>query len=211
MAHPRLLDIAVREFGGRGLDGASTRGIAAAAGTVMSSITYHYGGKEGLYLAAADHVATQMAAALGDVLAEAREGGDDAEGARAGIHRLLARMAEVMLSGRSDDWTLFILREQMRPTAAFDRLYDGAMGDLARTLAALVRVATGGADPRAAQVATITLIGQVTTLRSGRATCLRLLGHDALTDRDAADLTGRIAANIDAILDRLRAEQQGTA
>lgn len=54
MVQQRLLEIAIREFAAKGLDGASTRGIAAAAGTAMSSITYHYGGKEGLYLAAAD-------------------------------------------------------------------------------------------------------------------------------------------------------------
>src|SRR3546814_10523816 len=47
-------------FGRKGLDGASTRGIAKAAGTAMSSITYHYGGKEGLYLAAADYIVSQM-------------------------------------------------------------------------------------------------------------------------------------------------------
>ena len=52
-----ILIFAVREFGSKGLDGASTRGIAEAAGTAMSSITYHFGGKEGLYLAAAEHIA----------------------------------------------------------------------------------------------------------------------------------------------------------
>ena len=36
------------------------RAIATAAGTTMSSITYHYGGKQGLYLAAARHIADQM-------------------------------------------------------------------------------------------------------------------------------------------------------
>ena len=61
MVQSRLLDIAISEFGAKGLEGASTRGIAAAAGTAMSSITYHYGGKEGLYLAAADRIAERMA------------------------------------------------------------------------------------------------------------------------------------------------------
>src|SRR3546814_15646539 len=60
MIQNRLLETAVREFGRKGLDGASTRGIAKAAGTAMSSITYHYGGKEGLYLAAADYIVSQM-------------------------------------------------------------------------------------------------------------------------------------------------------
>src|SRR3546814_4551512 len=60
MIQNRLLETAVREFGRKGLDGASTRGLAKAAGTAMSSITYHYGRKEGLYLAAADYIVSQM-------------------------------------------------------------------------------------------------------------------------------------------------------
>jgi len=60
MVQNRLLETAIREFGAKGRDGASTRDIATAAGTAMSSITYHFGGKDGLYLAAADHLAEGM-------------------------------------------------------------------------------------------------------------------------------------------------------
>ena len=55
-----LLDCAVDHFGRFGFEGAATRAIAADCGTAMSSITYHFGGKEGLHLAAADHIAAQM-------------------------------------------------------------------------------------------------------------------------------------------------------
>src|SRR3546814_4837955 len=60
MIQNRLLETAVREFGRKGLDGASTRGIAKAAGTAMSSITYHYGGKEALHLAAGHYIVCPM-------------------------------------------------------------------------------------------------------------------------------------------------------
>src|SRR3546814_343550 len=56
----RLLNTAIDQFGRDGLEGASTRRIASAAGTTMSAITYHYGGKEGLYLAAARHIVEQI-------------------------------------------------------------------------------------------------------------------------------------------------------
>ena len=111
MVQSRLLDIAISEFGAKGLEGASTRGIAAAAGTAMSSITYHYGGKEGLYLAAADRIAERMSAVMGDPLELAHEiATDDAAGARAQIHRILGRLADKMASAESADWTLFVLR-----------------------------------------------------------------------------------------------------
>ncbi len=203
MAHARLLDIAIREFGSKGLDGASTRSIAAAARTAMSSITYHYGGKEGLYLAAADRIAELMATTMTESLPFDEALTDDPAAARARIHRILGQLTDKMASDASGEWTLFVMREQMRPSAAFDRIYGGVMGRMVRMLADLVRVATGQ-DMRAAQVATITLMGQVLALRASRATCLRLLERDALDADDIAEIKARIDANIDAILDSMR-------
>ena len=56
----RLIQVAIQRFGELGFDGASTRDIAAAADTTMSNITYHFGGKEGLYHAAAEAIVTIM-------------------------------------------------------------------------------------------------------------------------------------------------------
>ena len=212
MVQSRLLDIAISEFGAKGLEGASTRGIAAAAGTAMSSITYHYGGKEGLYLAAADRIAERMSAVMGDPLELAHEiASDDTAGARAQIHRILGRLADKMASAESADWTLFVLREQMNPGEAFERIYSGVMGQMVRKLGDLVCIATGHAEVRAARIATITLMGQVITLRANRATCLKLLERDTLEASDILDIKARIDANIDAILDSMRAEEQGQA
>ena len=212
MVPSRLLDIAISEFGAKGREGASTRGIAAAAGTAMSSITYHYGGKEGLYLAAADRIAERMASMLGDLLAFDEVIADrDAQGARAAIHSTLGQLAANMAGAENDDWTLFVLREQMKPGEAFERIYGGVMGRLFRGLAELVRIATGDGDLRAARITTITLMGQVVSLRSSRAACLKLLERDTLEPTDIVDIRARIDANIDAILDSMRAEEQGQA
>lgn len=90
MVQQRLLDIAIAEFGARGLEGASTREIARAAGTAMSSITYHYGGKDGLYLAAASYIAEQigdhMAPVIRDEGIPADTSPDDARGI---VHEIL--------------------------------------------------------------------------------------------------------------------------
>lgn len=212
MLQARLLDIAVSEFGRKGLDGASTRGIAKAADTAMSSITYHYGGKEGLYLAAADHVAERMSLDLAEPLAaEQAVSGDDPVAARAAIHRILATLIDRMAGEDSDGVTLFILREQMRPSAAFDRIYNGIMGQVTRLVTELICVASGDRDPRVAGIATMTLMGQVLVVRANRATTLRLLERERLSGQDIQDIKARIAANTDAIIDRLIAEERGTA
>ena len=69
----RLLDTAIEQFGRLGLEGASTRAIAAAANTAMSSITYHYGSKQGLYLAAAERIGEQIARRFAAALKDAPE------------------------------------------------------------------------------------------------------------------------------------------
>jgi len=207
MVQARLLDVAISEFGAKGLEGASTREIAAAAGTAMSSITYHYGGKEGLYLAAADHIASLMNdERLAEASAAAATIADPAE-ARAALKAMLVRFADRLVDPSSEAWTLFIVREQTRPTEAFSRIYGGAMGRMFEAMVRLVCVASGRADDLAARVTVITLAGQVLILKAGRATCRKLLEGRGDDEALVAALKDRIAANIDAILDRMIAEE----
>lgn len=205
MAHAKLLDVAVREFGSKGLDGASTRGIAAAAGTAMSSITYHYGGKEGLYDAAVRHIEASMATDMAAELADAPVP-DDPAAARAALHRILDLLAAKFLDRQDEHLSLLIMREQMNPTGAFDVFYAGAMGRVAEHSARLVRAATGAVDD-VARLATVSLFGQVVVWRVSRALADRLLGGPADDARRAA-ARALIARNTDCILDRLTAEAQ---
>ncbi|MDQ2893821.1 MAG: CerR family C-terminal domain-containing protein [Pseudomonadota bacterium] len=207
MTHERLLDIAIREFGLKGLEGASTRGIAAAAGTAMSSITYHYGSKEALYLAAADHIAAAMAEEMLPALALC-DPADwcNAAGARVGIHAIIARLAAKMASDSSANWSLFILREQMNPSEAFDRIYAGMMEQVMTRIADLTAIVTG-CSPRVARIATVTMLGQVLAIRASRASILRLLSIPALDASHADALAKQIHANTDAILDRMTAQE----
>lgn len=209
MVQARLLEIAIDAFGKRGLEGASTRQIAAAAGTAMSSITYHYGGKEGLYLAAADHIASRMAESLSPaMMVEIAEG--DAVGARKAVHGMLDALLDKMIRKQTESWSLFIVREQMNPTAAFSRLFDGPMGQMTRSLARFVRIAAGIPDGEDSRIAAVTLFGQVLVVRASRATMLRLLDVEAIDDTLAAHLRTRVRANTDAILDALTAEAKET-
>lgn len=208
MVQRRLLDIAVREFSLKGLEGASTREIAAAAGTVMSSITYHYGGKEGLYLATADYIAEQMGRGMvGEAMANQVEE-PDAAGACAALHDLFARFVDKMIDEQSAAWALFIVREQVNPTEAFERIWRGMMGRMMERVVTLVCIASGRRDRKAAQIATINLLGQVIVLRASRASCLKLLQTNNFDAADTAAIKARIAANLDAILDTLTAEQE---
>jgi AcrR family transcriptional regulator len=207
----RLLDIAIEQFGQHGLDGVSTREIAAAADTAMSSITYHYGGKEGLYLAAADEVAKQMGDLESVTVFDQIIARGDAAEARAAIATIMRNFLERLQDERSNAWALFIMREQLAPTEAFERIYAGPMGQTARVLVELICVATGAHDRAGARIAAISLLGQVLVLKAARATCRKMLERETLS-RDVIDqYAARVVANIDAILDRMIAERQEQA
>lgn len=49
-ARQRLLEVSVKLFAERGLDGTSVRDIAKESGLNLSLVSYYFGGKEGLYL-----------------------------------------------------------------------------------------------------------------------------------------------------------------
>jgi AcrR family transcriptional regulator len=209
MVQRRLLDIAVDTFGKHGLEGASTRDIAAAAGTAMSSITYHYGGKEGLYLAAADHIAASMTESMSPAFkVEIADG--DTDGARRAIHGMLDTLFDKMIDQQTESWSLFIIREQARPTAAFARLFDGPMGQMLLRLVRLVCIATGTEDGETMRIAAMTLFGQTLVVRSARASVLRILETDAIDAGRAERIRARIRANTNAILDALTAEAKET-
>jgi AcrR family transcriptional regulator len=198
----RLLRAAIDEFGRRGVEGASTRAIAAAAGTTMSMITYHHGSKEGLYLAAARRIAGEIGERITPALAAAEAG--DGEDPPAALARLLALVDEfvgVMVCPESEAWARFIVREQMDPTPAFDILYGGVMGRLVEHMSALVGRASGGRIGAAeARLRTLAIVGQALVFRFARATVLRATGWTGIDEDEAAAIRRVVRAHTTAIL-----------
>ncbi|HWE34929.1 MAG TPA: CerR family C-terminal domain-containing protein [Isosphaeraceae bacterium] len=200
----RLLDTAIDRFGREGLDGASTRAIAAAAGTAMSSITYHYGGKRGLYLAAARRIADRMGERMAPVPAASAASDREGQGPDAALDELLAildRFVEVMVHPESAAWARFIVREQMEPTEAFDVLYGGVMGRLVDHLSALiVRVGAGRIDAAEARLKLLAIVGQALVFRVARATLLRATGWADIDAAGAAAIRRIVRTHTRAIL-----------
>ena len=198
----RLLNTAIDQFGRQGLEGASTRAIAAAAKTAMSSITYHYGGKEGLYRAAAQYIGAQIAARFASVLAETREPRKlEPVAAQEAVVALADRFLSMMLSAESAPWARFIVREQMEPTAAFEVLWGEFMQRLSEHLVQLVlRAGHGRWGHAEARVRAVALIGQVLVFRVSRATALRVTGWQDIGPAQAAEIRRVVHAHVRAIL-----------
>lgn len=207
----RLLETAIEQFGRLGFEAASTRAIAAAAGTAMSSITYHYGGKEGLYLAAARHIGKQVreATEASRMAAEALLHEDPGvDGAIEAVVRILDGFAELMTSARSTPWSRFIVREQLDPSPAFDIFYAEIITTRAELVISLVlRIGQGRFDEAEARVKALALFGQVLVFRVARATVLRVTGWDDITPAAAAEIRRTVRAHTLAILQSIRGDR----
>lgn len=191
-ARERLLAAAIDVFGRRGFAGSTTRMIASAAGVNLQAITYHFGGKQGLYLAAADHIAELIGARIRPMAQKAqarfaRRGQIPADEARALLAGMLGAIAGILFS---EEWTpiaRFIVREQMDPTEAFDRLYGRVMEPQLEIARRVVGTITGE-DPRSTRVRlrTLSLVGSIVFFRIAQAAALRQLGWSRIGPRELA-------------------------
>lgn len=196
-----LLDTAIEQFGRLGFEGASTRQIAKASGAAMSSITYHFGGKEGLYLAAAERIASGISEMQAPLFAAARAAAiESREQAVDWLLRLIDGFAQMMLRPETELWARFIIREQLDPTEAFDRLYRGAMEPLAETFVALLGRIRTDLDQKDVRALALLFFGQALVLRAGRASVCRVMGIDRIDEATATLLRARLRANVHCIL-----------
>lgn len=184
----RLVEAGIEQFAQHGFDGASTRDIAAASGTAMSSITYHFGSKQGLYIACADYIAYKIGAVHAAGLAAIRANPpQDPDTARTAMVTLLENFARLMLAPQSQTWSQFITREQQRPTEAFERLYHGIMSPVLETVLGLMAIARPSLDDTRRRTLVMNIVGMALILRLGRACVSRLMRVDDL-DESTADV-----------------------
>ncbi|MBQ1497996.1 MAG: CerR family C-terminal domain-containing protein [Sphingomonas sp.] len=202
MTSQTLIETAIDQFGRHGFEGASTREIARASGTAMSSITYHFGGKQGLYLAAADHIAARVREIQGPALEIARETAraGTREQATEALLALLDGFALMMIRPESEAWSLFITREQQAPTEAFDRIYTGVMQEVVGVFVALLGRIRTDLGEREVLAMGIMLFGQTLVLRVCRAAVTRILSVETIDEPTRALLRARLRANALCIL-----------
>ncbi|MEM6580595.1 MAG: CerR family C-terminal domain-containing protein [Pseudomonadota bacterium] len=179
-----IIRAATDVFGRVGYDAASTRAISQAAGTNQALISYHFGGKEGLYQAVIDGIAAEMEDSLVPVLDEIQtampmRGRSAVEAMLSLFSALMGQFNRVEASG----WSRIIAREQQDPTAAFEIIYNRYMSRVLDTLSALIAGASGDAlAEQAARTRAILMMGQILVFIFSREAARRFLGWTNLED-----------------------------
>jgi AcrR family transcriptional regulator len=208
-----LLLAGAEVFGEKGLEGATTREIAAKAGQNIAAISYYFESKDGLYLAIAQEIGAEMSMRLRPVVEQVEAAGHlTPDLAQALLRRLISLMVHAILSNRSPI-AQFILREQQHPTAAFDILYASGMGRVHEALNRLFACALGRspADEKAI-VRSHALFGQIVVFRAAHALILRRAGWTELGEAEIGLIENVVLANLDSLCSaRLRATTKSHA
>ena len=205
-AHARLIAAGIDLFGAKGFDATSTRELAQAAGVNISGIVYHFGGKDGLYIACAEHIGRMVRDRVAghdeSSGTDSRERPIDAPGARDAIAERLSRMVRLIAATpEMETATRFILREHMDPTPAFDVLYDSMMGPLSDEICRLWSLDTGAEpDSEVTRLTILGLIGQLLVFRVAKAAACRRMGWSEIGPREARAIETMILTTLDALI-----------
>lgn len=198
-----LVTAATVVFARTGFEAVGTREIAAAAGVHPALIGYHFGGKEGLYLAVFEHIATAMDQRVGPALDRVDAGLAAVAGSASAttqglamLYQLCDAMVATLADEASGPWGPLMMREQQAPTPAFDLIYERFMKRMLGTMTRLVRACDPKRSEAAARMTVVTIMGQIMVFRVARAGVMRHLGWRKLGPSQVALAQGAIRENV---------------
>lgn len=195
-----LIEAGLRGFGQRGFAATSTREIAALAGANVASIAYHFGGKEGLRRACAEHIVATLKGVVGE---SGPAPAPDGAAARARLEAMLRRLTEfLLLRPEAGPVAGFVIREAAEPSEALDTIYAGVIEVVHKRVCGLWGLATGRApDSAEVRLAVFSLVGQAFYFHFARPIVGRRLGWDSIGPDEARQVADQVAANLRARLD----------
>jgi TetR/AcrR family transcriptional regulator, regulator of cefoperazone and chloramphenicol sensitivity len=202
-----LILAAIEVFSRHGYNGASTRSISKFANVNQALIGYHFGGKQGLYLAVYEHIASQLQTAMAPVEADVTRqltaltdaGTMGPKAAVALILKLFDRFIELIGDESRSPWVSLVLREQQEPTEAFHLFYDQFLGRLLSLTTRLVAAAAGlEQESEACRIRAMTVIGQALIFRVARGSTQRHLGWTTLSAANITAFKAQFRCNIEA-------------
>ncbi|AJD45139.1 TetR family transcriptional regulator protein (plasmid) [Rhizobium gallicum bv. gallicum R602sp] len=213
----RLLAAALDVFGRYGFDGASTRKLADTAGVNLQAIPYYFGSKEGLYIATAEYLAGIVAGHVAGIrhrvgrhLEEIDETNTplNVSQARLFLTEIVETMVVLFVSKESEAWARFIIREQLEPTAAFERVYAGIMGPMINMARRLIGAILKD-DPASENVRlrTLSFVGSLLVFRMANAAVLAQMEWDFIGKEQIATLQAH-ARNLVALLEPAKGETE---
>ncbi len=195
-----LIEAAFKRFAEKGFAATSTREIAAAAQTNIGSITYHFGGKQGLRMACAEAIVSQLsrlrnspdAVTLPKVLPAPVSRFED----------IALRQATLLLSlPQANLMISFLFREAQDQSEAFEHIYQDFFAPMHSLFCQMWEVETGmAAESEQTKLAIFTMIGQIVYFRFGQPIVTRRMGWSSYGDSESLAILTLMQRNIRAML-----------
>ncbi|WP_169715734.1 CerR family C-terminal domain-containing protein [Sphingomonas mucosissima] len=197
-----MIDAALSLFGGNGFEATSTRDIAARTGVALPAIAYHFGGKEGLYRACAEHVVERyrerMRAGVGTGNLQMP---DTPDAARALLRQVTEMLGAMLLdSEQSDAWLTFMIREMNNAGPAHDLLYRDLWEPGLALVATLVAAARGRAAAQGEdKLEALMLLSSFSAFSTSRRVALDFGGWQSIDQPLVSAMLARLEERINAL------------
>lgn len=198
----------------KSIDATSTREIASKSKQNISAITYYFGGKEGLYVAAVQHIAAMIQQRQYPVLLQIERFLGAADRTAGEATALLKKLMRHTMAFHKEilGFTEIIAREQIHPTKAFSILYDGALRELQECGARLIAVAVGDqGTSEEFRLRFHALLGEVLVFRFARETILRGVGWKDIGERESDIVATLIEEHLELMLAALNEKKRAMA
>ncbi|HSD39971.1 MAG TPA: CerR family C-terminal domain-containing protein [Rhodocyclaceae bacterium] len=214
----RLIEVAIRLFGERGFEGASTRDIARLAEVNSPALQYYFDNKEGLYLACVEHMKATSEAHFGPTLDAAEAVLQDAQASREALleafHHIQDAIADYLL--RDEDQAqprrLFLAQEQAGRGGLAEPLYSRGKPRVTLVGAALVaRLSGRSVDDPLTLLRLITANGQLMVFHVMPRAAMEAMGWQEFGEGNLRLLKQTVRAHTRALVDSWTASESAQA
>ncbi|MGO2305832.1 MAG: transcriptional regulator CecR [Providencia sp.] len=214
-ARQQLLLAAADVYGEKGLDGATTRQIAQVSGQNIAAISYYFGSKEGLYLAVAQMIASNVKESFYETFnlidnflnqpAEAQT----PQKALELLQKTVSAYNYFQLEKKNLSFSRILAREQLNPTEAYTIIHEQALGPIHSRLNHLIATYIG-ADPHnlTTLIHTHAILGETLSFRIARETLLRQTGWKHINENEFEIINQVLIEHTNILLEGLRHRKQ---
>ena len=185
----RLLEAAGEIFAEHGYRAATVRQICEKARANIAAVNYHFGDKEGLYMAVLRSVHRATAEKYPPNLGVSPVTTPE-EKLRVYVRSLLLRIFD---EGRPGWHTKIMMREMIEPTRALDMLVEEGARPLHQELSSIVRELLGSAaDDEVVRLSALSVVSQCVYYRRARPVITRLYPQQRYDSKEVERLTEHI-------------------
>lgn len=180
-----LIQAGIVLFSEHGFTATTTRMLAKQANVNIAAIPYYFNNKTGLYLATIHHIVERVQTYLGSnmqlILADRQNLNPD--DALSHLNAILKSLVQLFIEKEEIvSFALIIMKEQIKPTDAFNILYDSLMCQVHEAVTYILAALTNSqANDETTIIKSHMLLGEILVFISSRELLLRRLGVQQLT------------------------------